>query len=258
MHDEWAGLAEPFVEGAYATVKGRVRTYVVHQQLLGHLPSPPAHVLDVGGGAGHQSRPLARAGYDVTILDPSATMLEKARALLAEESPEVRRRVVLLEGRGEDAPAATGHRRFEAVLCHGVLMYVPDPAPLVASLCACATGGAVVSIVALNARAMAVRPALERRWSDALRGFDARRESGVLGVETRADAVDDLSGLLEQHATATEAWYGVWLFSDWLDLAGAPVPDDELQGLAEVELVAGRRDPYRQLSRLFHLVGRRR
>ena len=76
--DTWAGLADQFADGAYASVKGRVRTYVLHQQLLEHLPEPPATVLDVGGGAGHQSFPLARAGYEVTLLDPSPAMLAKA------------------------------------------------------------------------------------------------------------------------------------------------------------------------------------
>lgn len=257
MTDEWSALADPFVDGAYATVKGRVRTYVVHHQLVNHLTRPPATVLDVGGGAGHQSRPLARAGYDVTLVDSSPAMLEKARQLLATEPPAVRQRVALLEGRGEDAHALTDGRAFDVVLCHGVLMYVADPAPLVAGLCACAANGAVVSIVALNAHGMAVRPAMEGRWADALSSFEARHEPGVLGVDTRADTVEELSGLLAEHQTDTEAWYGVWLFSDWLDLAGTPVPHGELDGVAEVELLAGCRDPYRQLSRLFHLVGRR-
>ena len=74
-NDHWATLADAFVEGAYATVKGRVRTYVLHEQLLRHLPAPPATVLDVGGGAANQSLPLARLGYKVTVLDPSAAML---------------------------------------------------------------------------------------------------------------------------------------------------------------------------------------
>ena len=59
--ETWVGLADQFVDEAYASVKGRVRTYVLHQQLLEHLPAPPATVLDVGGGAGHQSLPLAQA-----------------------------------------------------------------------------------------------------------------------------------------------------------------------------------------------------
>src|SRR5277367_4019138 len=82
--DTWAStsLADKFADEAYASVKGYVRTYVMHRQLLDHLPKPPATVLDVGGGAGHKSFPLAQAGYDVTLLDSSPAMLDKARQRL--------------------------------------------------------------------------------------------------------------------------------------------------------------------------------
>lgn len=111
-----------------------------------------------------------------------------------------------------------------------------------------------------NADAAAVRPALERRWEDALASFDARSETGVLGLPTYATTVAELSALVRNRGVETLSWYGVWLFVDWLDLSGAAVdPADaaRLQAAAEVELEAGRRDPYRQLSRIFHLVGRK-
>src|SRR5919197_4414469 len=95
--DTWAGLADQFVDEAYASVKGYVRTYVMHQHLLEHLPPPPAPVLDVGGGAGNQSFPLAQAGYDVTLLDSSPAMLDKAEQRLQRLPAEVRQRVTLLE-----------------------------------------------------------------------------------------------------------------------------------------------------------------
>ncbi|HZE40154.1 MAG TPA: methyltransferase [Stackebrandtia sp.] len=250
--DSWAPLADAFVDGAYATVKGRVRTYVLHQQLLEHLPPPPATVLDVGGGAGHQSLPLARMGYRVTILDPSEAMLDRARQRLAAEPTGVRERTELIRAGGEDAAAATGGRRFDAVLCHGVLMYVDDPRPLVAALAACAAPGAVVSVMALNARTLAVRPALDGRWDDALAAFDADRERGVLGVDTRADTVEGLSEMFAAQGIDPGPWYGVWLFCDWTDAA-----DADVARVAAVELRASRQDPYRQLSRVFHLVGRR-
>ena len=253
--DPWAALADEFVAGAYATVKGQVRTYVLHHQLLDHLPSPPATVLDVGGGAGHQSFPLARAGYEVTLLDPSPAMLAKAEHRLAREAPEVRGRVRLLRAHGEDAAAAAEGQRFAAVLCHGVLMYVEDPDPLIGSLCACTAPGGVVSVMALNAATLAIRPALEHRWADALAAFGARREQGVLGVDTRADTVAELEELLRASGAQPAAWYGVWLFTDWMDVAADP---DEVRAVAAVELEASRRDPYRQLSRVFHLVARAR
>jgi SAM-dependent methyltransferase len=253
--DRWAGLADPFVDGAYASVKGQVRTFVLHSQLLRHLPDPPAAVLDVGGGAAHQSLPLARLGFDVTVLDPSPAMLGKAEQRLRGEPEEVRRRIRLIEASGEQAEAATGGERFAAVLCHGVLMYLDRPDPLVGALCRCARPGGIVSVMALNARTLAVRPALDGRWAEALAAFDATGEVGVLGTRTRGDTVENLSALLRQDDVEPEAWYGVWLFSDWLEL---PVGRTDVAAVAAVELQASLRDPYRQLSRVFHLIGRRR
>jgi S-adenosylmethionine-dependent methyltransferase len=255
--DTWAGLADQFADGAYATVKGRVRTYVMHRQLLEHLPSPPAAVLDVGGGAGHQSFPLARAGYDVTLLDPSSGMLDKARQRLQRMPADVRERVTFLEADGADADEAVHGRRFAAVLCHGVLGYLEHPEPVLDQLCRCAAPGGIVSIMAGNANAAAVRPAMERRWEDALASFDARTEVGVLGLPTRADTVEELEDQLRDRRAEPLAWYGVWLFVDWLELSGAELdPDDteQVEAIAVAELEAGRRDPYRQLSRVFHLV----
>jgi hypothetical protein len=111
-----------------------------------------------------------------------------------------------------------------------------------------------------NARAMAVRPALERRWDDALAAFDARREVGVLGVPGRADTVDELTELMRGRGVGALRWYGVWLFVDWLEFSGAeldPTDSKQVAATAAVELEASRRDPYRQLSRVFHLVGRK-
>ncbi len=251
--DAWEDLADSFVGGAYASVKGRVRTFVLHQQLLRHLPEPPATVLDVGGGAAHQSLPLARLGYDVTVLDPSPAMLVKAAERVGAEPDDVQRRVRLLEASGEDADVATDGALFSAVLCHGVVMYLADPEPLVRAVCGCVEPGGVASVMALNAKTLAVRPALEQRWADALAAFDATSEMGVLGKDTRADTVEELSELLRGNDVRPEAWYGVWLFTDWMEL---PIETD-VPAVAEVELQASVRDPYRQLSRVFHLVGRR-
>ena len=260
VDDTWAGLVDQFAEGAYASAKGRVRTYVLHQQLLEHLPAAPVSVLDVGGGAGHQSFPLAEAGYDVTLLDPSPSMLEKAEQRRLRLSDAARRRVRLVQAAGEDADEALGGQRFAAVLCHGVIGYLEHPEPLIDQLCRCVEAGGVVSIMAGNAKTMAVRPALERRWQDALASFDSRDEIGVLGVPTRADTVEELSERLRAGGVEPVGWYGVWLFVDWLEFSGSELDagdTEQLAAAAAVELEASRRDPYRQLSRVFHLVGRK-
>jgi SAM-dependent methyltransferase len=237
-----------------------VRTYVMHRQLLDHLPEPPATVLDVGGGAGHQSFPLAQAGYEVTLLDPSAAMLDKARQRLQRLTGEAQQRVTLVQADGERADEAVNGRRFDAVLCHGVLGYLERPEPMVDQLCRCAADGGLVSVMTGNAHAMAVRPALEQRWDDALAAFDSRTEVGVLGVPGRADTVEEIGELMRSRGVEPVRWYGVWLFVDWLEFSGAqldPEDSEQVAATAAVELEASRRDPYRQLSRVFHLVGRK-
>jgi S-adenosylmethionine-dependent methyltransferase len=253
--DPWASLGGHFVAEASASVKGQVRTYVLHHHLMSHLPEPPAAILDVGGGAGHQSLPLARAGYDVTLLDSSPAMLSRAEEHLASQSASVRTRVRLVHAEGEVAPRATDGQQFAAVLCHGVLMYLDHPETLIAALCDCVAPGGLISLMALNAKTLAVRPALQRRWADALAAFDARTERGVLDVDTRADTVEELADELRARGVEFEAWYGVWLFADWIDLTTATAA--EVSEIAAVELQASRREPYRQLSRVFHLLGRR-
>ncbi len=55
-------------------------------------------------------------------------------------------------------------------------------------------------------------------------------------------------------------WYGVWLFVDWLDFAGVqldPTDTERVRATAAAELEASRRDPYRGISRVFHLMGRK-
>jgi hypothetical protein len=141
-----------------------------------------------------------------------------------------------------------------------VLGYLDQPEPLVNQLCRCAAAGGVVSIMTGNAKTMAVRPAMERRWDDALAAFDARTEIGVLGTPSRADTVEELSELMQHQGVEPLRWYGVWLFVDWLEFSGVALdPNDvtQVEATAAVELEASRRDPYRQLSRVFHLVGRK-
>jgi SAM-dependent methyltransferase len=254
--DDWAPLAEAFVDGHYGSLRGRVRTHVIAEHLRTHLPPSPARIVDVGGGAGHQSIPLAREGYDVTIIDPSRTMLDRAEQRRATEDRDVAARVRLVEATGEDAEAALDGERFDGVLCHGVVMYVDDPAPLVGSLCALAAPGGIVSIVAKNVEVMAARHAHEGDWAAALAAFDSDRQVNGLGVDTRGDSVEGLSEMLVAGGVDPIGWYGVRLFTDgWAPDRPATDPEGVV---LQVELEASRRDPYRRLSRLFHLVGQHR
>ena len=53
-------------------------------------------ILELGCGTGRVLLPLARAGYEITGLDLAADMIDRCRAKLRAEPPEVRARVRLL------------------------------------------------------------------------------------------------------------------------------------------------------------------
>jgi ubiquinone/menaquinone biosynthesis C-methylase UbiE len=123
------GLAESYLS-IDGTLRAVVRHTLVARQLSAHLPQPPARIADIGGGASHQAIPLAREGYEVTLLDPSRAMLREARGIIESEEEDTRRRVRLVEGAGERASEILGGFPFDAVLCHGLLPYLEDPYPL--------------------------------------------------------------------------------------------------------------------------------
>ena len=253
--DEWAELGRRFVDEHYGSLRGRVRTYVIDQHLRAHLARPPLRVVDVGGGAGHQSIPLARRGYEVTIVEPSPAMLERAQQQLDAEGPGVAARVRLVEALGENAPEVLNGDRFGAVLCHGVVMYLEDPIPMIDALGALTDDHGILSIVAKNVDVLAVRPALEGDWATALAAFGTDRQINGLGTDTRGDNIDALSAMLAARGVEPVDWYGVRLFTDGWTRDRPPIDDEDL--VLPVELEASRRDPYRRLSRLFHLIARR-
>jgi S-adenosylmethionine-dependent methyltransferase len=252
----WDELADRFVDGHYGKLYGDVRTHVIHEHLRAHLTPPPGRIVDIGGGGGHQSFPLAAAGYVVEIVDPSPRMHEIAADRRAHLEREVDDRIRLVRAAGEEAPAVLGGRQFDAVLCHGVLMYLDDPDPMLDALCALAKPGGIVSIVAKNIEVLAARPAWRGDWAGALAQFGQDRQINGLGVDTRADRVEDLSQRLRDRGVDPVAWYGVRLFVEAWTRERPATDDPDL--VMQVELEASRRDPYRGMSRLFHLIGRRR
>ncbi|MGI5292688.1 methyltransferase domain-containing protein [Nonomuraea polychroma] len=242
------------LSAAYArhrgTLRGALRHALVARALLAHLPSTPQRVLDVGGGDGHQAVQLARAGHQVSVLDPDAGMLARAAERLKDEPEEVRARVTLIEGRGEDATELAGGD-FDLTCCHGVLMYLADPGPLLAAVVGATRAGGLISVLTKNADALAMRPALEGRWTDALAVISARTEVGNLGVRTRAHTICEVSDLLRRCGATQVTWYGVRIFTD--HLGDTPVGEG-FDHILQLEWEAGCRDPYRHIARMFHLI----
>ena len=224
------------------------------EQIVGRYPvGQRLRVLDVGMGQGTQALRLARAGHQVTGLEQDATMVAAARESLSAEPEGIRERMRIIEGDGRDTGVHFLPGSFDIVLCHGVLMYVEEPDPLLAGLARMLAPGGLLSLLVRNGDALAMRPGLAGDWTDALGAFDTTAYRNRLGLDVRADRLATLTATLAGIGAPLQAWYGVRVFTDTA-LDDAEVPDD-IETLLACEERAGRTDPYRGVAALLHLCG---
>jgi SAM-dependent methyltransferase len=156
------------------------------EQIVGRYPvGQRLRVLDVGMGQGTQALRLARAGHQVTGLEQDAKMVAAAREALSGEPEGIRERVRIIEGDGRDTGVHFLPGSFDLVLCHGVLMYVAEPDPLLAGLARMLAPGGLLSLLVRNADALAMRPGLSGDWTSALAAFDSTAYRNRLGLDVR-------------------------------------------------------------------------
>jgi SAM-dependent methyltransferase len=79
------------------------------------LPAAPTTVLDIGGGAGAYALPLARAGHDVTLIDPVPLHVEQAREAGVQAAAI-----------GDARSLQFDDHTFDVVLLLGPLYHLPD------------------------------------------------------------------------------------------------------------------------------------
>lgn len=228
-----------------------VRQELVARQLARHVPdAPPRRVLDVGCGQGTQLLRLARRGHHATGLDSSAALLRDLTEAVAAEPPAGEVRVV--EGDARELGSLFEPRSFDVVLCHGVLMYFADPAPLLAALARVLADDGALSLLVRNGDALAMRPGLLGDWAVASRAFDEMSYDNRIGVSARADRFETLAASLARLGLTVRARYGVRVFTDTAPSDAEP-PDD-LAALLDCEERAGATDPYRSVAALTHVI----
>ncbi|MFD5079275.1 class I SAM-dependent methyltransferase [Streptomyces sp. NPDC058371] len=224
------------------------------EQIAGRFPvGQRLRVLDVGMGQGTQALRLARAGHQVTGLEQDGRMLAVAREALAAEPEGIQGRVRFVEGDGRETGVHFLPGSFDVVLCHGVLMYVEEPDPLLAGLARMLAPGGLLSLLVRNADALAMRPGLSGDWAGAVGAFDTVSYTNRLGLDVRADRLGTLTATLAGIGAPLGTWYGVRVFTDTA-ADEATVPPD-VETLLAAEERAGRTDPYRQVAALLHLCG---
>jgi S-adenosylmethionine-dependent methyltransferase len=224
----------------------------VGAQLRQALPGPPAEVVDVGGGTGQLAVPLAADGWTVTVLDPSAAMLATCLERAAQLGDDVGARLRAVQGDAGQVADLVGAEAADAVLCHGVLEVVDDPAAVVAGLASVLRPGGVLSLLAVNRARLAARAARRGDYQEALRLLDDPVVAPA-HASSRAWTVSQLRAWLLDAGLEVVGEYGLGAFAE-------PPPDADAEQLAarrELERLAAAREPYRSLAEFLHLLARR-
>jgi len=261
-----SGDGERFESGAgeYAayleTVEGRLRLDLAWENFRVFAArhsggGEGACALDLGCGPGALTLRLARGGWNVAAVDPSAAMLRLTEASARREGLADLVAVHQLEAEG--VAQAFGPSSFDAVICHNVLEYVRDPVETAAAIGLLIRPGGIVSLVARNRAGEALRDAVRLHDLDsAERALTAEsvRES-LYGGPARLFDADSLRELATGAGLQTIAVRGVRVVADYLPPSLSDTPEAYARLLA-FELRLGAEPDFIPVARYTQLLAR--
>ncbi|MFZ1768881.1 MAG: methyltransferase domain-containing protein [Caldilinea sp.] len=225
------------------------------QRLIGDRAS--LRVLDVGGGDGRDALSLAKQGHSVLILDYVSEMLAAAARRAAEAGVQDRIDVQLADVGAGDLPVVPDS--YDLVLCHNVLQYLRDPAPLLHASAAALRPGGWLSLLVPNPASEALRQALQQHDLRAARAsLDATTHRTILfDAEVHLVELPALWDRLAAAGLVPVDYYGVRCVNDYLHDDERKFSEEGFVQLLALELAMGQRSPYRDIARLWQIIARK-
>jgi fumarate hydratase class II len=243
-----------------ATPLGRLRQELTLRHLMQHLGSPSRHleVLDAGGGTGGYVLPLVQQGHQVCLLDFSTRMLALARRKVERVDPSLVERMEFCCAPVEETARLFPPHRFDLILCHTLLEYVPQLHEVLCALAAVLRPGGLLSLLFVNPCADALRWALARCDLDKARL--ALREqissADLFGLPRFTFRAETVRQAMAQAKVEVVAHYGIRIFADYLPAEKLADPEF-FAHLLELEMAAAALHPYRLIARYTQLLGRK-
>jgi S-adenosylmethionine-dependent methyltransferase len=243
--------------------RSAVRTAVVWDVLRGVLADCSAalgraalQVVDAGGGTGGFAVPLAELGHQVTVVDPSPDALAALERRAAEAGVTGRVRAVQGDAAGllEVVDAASA----DALLCHGVLEVVDDPAAALAAVAKVLRPGGAASVLVANRHAVVLSRAIGGHFDHAQRALSdpAGRWGDHDPVPRRFDLVQMASLMTAAGFTVTQM-HGVRVFSDLVPGALVDGEPGAADALLALEAAASEHPAFREIATQLHVLASR-
>jgi SAM-dependent methyltransferase len=236
--------------------RASARTAVVWEALERALDQRPSRIVDVGGGTGGFAVRLAELGHRVTVVDPSPDAL----AALGRRAREVGVDVTGLQGDLSDLSSLV-EGGADAVLCHGVLEVVDEPAAALATIREVLRPGGTLSLLVAQRHAAVIARAMAGHFPQALALLaDAPDPSGSSSRTGHRFTADEAASLLIGAGFELASIHGVRVFADYVT---SRVPGSLLDlepgaaaALVELERAVSERPEYLPLATQLHLLAR--
>ncbi|MEU9311586.1 methyltransferase [Streptomyces sp. NPDC048256] len=211
-------------------------------------------VLDTGGGSGNFAVPVALLGHRVTVVDPSPNALFALERRTAEAG--VADRVKGVQGDAHGLFDVVERGGYDAVLCHGVLEYVDDPAEGVRNVVAALRSGGVLSLLAAGLGGAVLARALAGRFKEArqaLTGPDGRWGEG--DPVPRRFTAEQLTALVEGAGLRVGSVHGVRVFADLVPGVLVDTEPGAMEALLKLEEAAAELAAFHSVATQLHVLG---
>ncbi|AUY52125.1 methyltransferase domain-containing protein [Streptomyces sp. CB01881] len=217
------------------------------------LDRPVLDVVDTGGGTGNFAVPVARLGHRVTVVDPSPDALFALERRAAEAG--VTDLVRAVQGDTQTLPELVAPGTVDAVLCHGVLEVVDDPAEALGSLADTLRRGGFVSLLAANRNGAVLARALGGHFNDArtvLEAADGRW--GDTDPMPRRFTGEELDRLAVDAGLRVDSVHGVRVFADLVPGVLVDAEPGALDALLKLEEAAAEQPAFHAVATQLHLL----
>ncbi len=242
---------------------GYIRQELTWRGLAPYLPAVTntesgPRVLDVGSGSGEMALRLVRRGYRVWLVDHAAAMLEQARQAAGSLPEAARARLTFRRLSVVEAYEAFVPGFFDAILCHTLIEYLPDPSDALQGLVFLLRDGGLLSLSFVNRHAEVLRQIWTR---DDPCGALAKLEDGtfhakLFDLQGQAYTAEEVSAWLPPLGLTVTEVFGVRALADQVSPERLADPEF-LDALLRLESATAQLDPYRQIARYAHLLARK-
>ncbi|MFI0978719.1 methyltransferase [Streptomyces sp. NPDC021093] len=214
-------------------------------------------VLDTGGGTGNFAVPVAKLGHRVTVVDPSPNALFALERRAAEAG--VADRVRGVQGDAIGLFDVVERDGFDAVLCHGVLEYVDDPAEGLRNVVAALRPSGTLSLLAAGSGGAVLARALAGHFNEARQALtDPAGRWGEGDPVPRRFTAEQLTELADGAGVEVGAVHGVRVFADLVPGVLVDTEPGAMEALLKLEAAAAELAAFHAVATQLHVLGRKR